>query len=176
MFNLQNCHMHWGQISLVLAKPICTLEYSNTFVAISDQWEHRWCDDMIWHGVEDVSIYQASDRSQSWACVTWQAAQAGPGCHWPSPEIMLLLSPAHCLEIIGGCCPCHLGQETLHTGTSTWPPCTSHLKLAPQLCSCKITWRGHEVSQHFYILLFIICFARYIPFSLKSTTVYCLVS
>ena len=31
-----------------------------------------------------------------------QAAQAG---HWPSPEIMLLLSPAHCLEIIGGCSP-----------------------------------------------------------------------
>ena len=72
--------------------------------------------------------------------------------------------------------PCHLGQETLHTGTSPWPPCTSQLKLAPPLCSCKITWRGHEVSQHFYILLFIICFARYIPFSLKSTTVYCLVS
>ena len=50
-------------------------------------------------------------------------AQAG---HWPSPEIMLLLSPAHCLEIIGGCSPCHLGQETLHTGTSPWPPSTSH--------------------------------------------------
>ena len=23
--------------------------------------------------------------------------------------------------------PCHLGQETLHTGTSPWPPSTSHL-------------------------------------------------
>ena len=34
--------------------------------------------------------------------------------------------------------PCHLGQETLHTGTSPGPPCTSQLKLAPQLCSCKI--------------------------------------
>ena len=59
-----------------------------------------------------------------------QAAQAG---HWPSPEIMLLLlSPAHCLEIIGGCCSLppgtgdtahwHISMDSLHitvkTGTS----------------------------------------------------------
>ena len=116
MFNLQNCH--WGQISLVLKKPKGTLEYSNT----NTMKTQMMCDDMIWYGVEDVSIYQASDRSQSWACVTWQAGPGCPGCHWPSPDNNAAAVP----------CPlsgdnwwvlllCHLGQETLHTGTSPWP-------------------------------------------------------
>ena len=171
MFNLQNCH--WGQISLVLLN----CEYSNTN-AMKTQ---MMCDDMIWYGVEDVSIYQASDRSQSWACVTWQAGPGCPGCHWPSPDnnaaaaVPCPLSGDNWWVLL----LCHLGQETLHTGTSPWSPCTAHLNRTSIVFLYNYmerSWGCHEVSQHIYFWIFIICLAKYFPFSLKSTTVRCPVS
>ena len=120
------------------------------------QWEHRWCDDMIWYGVEDVSIYQASDRSQSWACVTWQA---GPGWPLAIPWDNAAAEPCPLSGDNWWVLPCHLGQETLHTGTSPWPPSTSHLNwdrnCVPIILQGSWSWGFYA-----FFLLFIICFGK----------------
>ena len=89
-------------------------------IAISYQWKHRWCV-MIWYDmVLRMLVFIRHQTGVNHEHVSHgRLAQAA---HWPSPDNNAAAVP----------CPlsgdnwwvlllCHLGQETLHTGTSPWP-------------------------------------------------------
>ena len=133
-------------------------------IAISYQWKQRWCV-MIWYDmVLRMLVFIRHQTGVNHEHVSHgRLAQAATG---HPLIIMLLLSPAHCLEIIGGCCSSATWDRRHCTLGHLHGPCTAHLNRTSIVFLYNYmerSWGCHEVSQHIYFWLFIICFGKIFP-------------